>query len=268
MKKLLFAAVALSALSTIVTSCNTSSTNESVFQVILLKSIESKEVGKPILLREFGYSEASAQVPSTTNLFTDFVVLKEQKFTGLPSLNKMTYGYTTNALSIETVTGQNATRLDSLKFEDVNGTLLAAGLYVDGEVTPSKIKYNTAGYRSMVGDTTLVIENDTYISATIGAAEKPVVSYTYTLSFNEMGIQQYGIVGTPYNWSTNRFGKQSKYLLEGFTRIENGAEVKYAFSYTLDGNGLISEEKIKRNNEDFMTNKYVYVLGTIKRTNI
>lgn len=253
MKKLLLGALALT---TVLTSCNTNSSDESNYYVILLKSMETTKKAQPPVKKEYGYAEFGASRPNETNSFTKPPLLKEQKIQGGP-VSRIVYDYSATAIERATTT-IGATVIDSLKLNDKG---MAFQIYVDEKPQPYSIEYNTDGYRTKVGDVVLTVEGRVYKNATENGVT--VATYEYSNNVNRLNLQQFGIYGVENDWTTDRFGIQSLYLLSSCKLLEKGEMVDYVFSYEIDGNGLVTKEKISRKGEDFSETKFTYTIGNV-----
>lgn len=255
MKKLSLAALVLVAT---FTSCmNGGSSSPTEQYVILLTSLESRTLDN-VYTWDFGYSEIDSLKVKTKYEFRSAPVLREQVITG-DTISRIVYSYSKTALTVN-VHSNKGVKTDSLKLDS---KLMAAELYVNEKPTPYYIHYDSDGYRTQIGDVTMKLGNHTYENAIKDS--KDIVSYEYTNVANAMGIQQFGVYGSTYFWPSDRFGRQSRYLLSAVKIVENGAIVTYKFKYDLNENGLVKEETITRDEKPFMSNKYAYKVGIIRR---
>lgn len=256
MKKLILIACAFVGL---LSSCKNGTQGGAVYYVYMINTMESLGQGSRIpVVTHFKYSDLTG-TPSINNTYKDFPRLVEQTITG-DTLNKITYGYTAKSIACTRYAIDETKYYDSLSI-DARG--MANGIWLENnKTTPYYIQYSTDGYRTKVADTTFRMGTmNSYHTAFLGSDE--IAEYSYTTSPNFIGLQQYGIYGSPYYWATDQFGAQSDYLLSEVTKIENGVPVKYTFSYQLNINGFVSQETILRNDLPFMVNKYTYVMAMI-----
>lgn len=258
MKKLFLALLTSSLVFTSCTNNNGGGGGSDVLYVYLLTDINTtndKEVKSSVKLE---YGDLHSSGPSADFKFTTYPVLKMQ--TVLPQ-GGQTIKYTykdKNKLVIEKFS-KGETRIDSMLY---NEQAMVDQIFVNNKPEPFNIKYNTNGYRSAIGnDTTFAVMNGNYESMMIKG--EVVVEYQYSEHPNVIGLQQFGIVGEPNMWQSERFGKQSRNLLDRVI-VKNGEEtVNYTFSYMANGNGLILEEIIKKDGKTFLTNKYSYQVGVV-----
>lgn len=254
MKKLTLAALALVAVS--FTSCMKGSDSYYEGYVILLTSMESQSLDNAYTWN-FGYSEIDSLKVKTKLEFKSAPVLREQTITG-DTISKITYGYSKTALSLK-VASNTGTTLDSLKFDD---KFMASQLYVDQQPTPYFIEYDQDGFRTKVKDVQMKLEGGVYKNAIQNDTD--IVTYEYTNLRNAIGLQQFSILGSDYYWPSDRFGRQSLYLLSTVKRVEGEETATYKFKYELNENGLVTTETITRDDKPFMTNKYTYKMGVVR----
>lgn len=257
MKKLF---IALLTSSLAFTSCTTNNGGggSDVLYVYLLTEVNTTDEHEIKTGMKMEYGDLYSATSSADYKFTTYPVLKLQ--TLLPQ-GKEVLKYTykdKNKLVIEK-SGNGQNKIDSMLYND---NAMVDQIYVDNKLEPFYIKYSTNGYRSAIGaDTTFSLMDGNYQSMMVKG--EIVREYRYSNHPNVIGLQQFGIVGEPVLEQSERFGKQSRHLLEKVIIKENEKSVEYTFSYMIDGNGLVREEIIKRDDKTFLVNKYDYKMGVI-----
>lgn len=273
MKKTIFTlGIALVALAGLV-GCSYEDQPSRMSFFMLTKMMTTNDVTNESKTSTYTFRQVSGTTPdpNNPNIFSTYPEVVREQIEG-DTLSRIEYSYNVKE---QTVTASryhingNDVYVDSLGLTEKG---LAATVLRDGQSpAPYWITYNDLRFRDKVGDTTLVSDPDhsglgsgaiVYRSATVDG--ELVAEYFYSSMPNFIKLQQHTIPGAPYYWSTERFGAQSTLLLDYSKIKENGDWVRYDFSYTLNSVGLVAEERISRNGQPFMTNKYAYTTGVIE----
>lgn len=251
MKKIIFTSLALVSM-----LCSCSDKGQGSYQTIIyaLISVESTTQGQAATTKsEYLYTDPTDPKSSQVGMFYEWPQLTLETITG-DTLQKITYSYGKNTLTARRYTTDGRVYQDSLAIGEQH--MASEVLTKDHPAKPYYIKYSTLGYRESVGDLRLSVDNSRYVSTTKDG--DVVARYSYTDAPNFISLQQYSIPGAPYYWTTDRFGKQSKLLLDYSIVRENGVDVTYQFRYEFNSNGFVREETITRQGQPFKTNIYRY----------
>lgn len=213
------------------------------------------------------YTDLSDPTSTSQTTFRGFPALTRQEITG-DTISKISYRYyhksTTfpaNTITCERFLNDGTTITDSLL---VNSHGMASTVInADGTTQPYYITYDYSGVaRTKVGEYTLEVENSNYLRA--NKNNNIAIDYQYTYINNLIGLQQFGICGSPYYWASDAFGGQSYNLLSKVV-VHNPGESpdNYEFSYSFDLYGFVSKEIITLNDQPYLTNTYTYTKGVV-----
>lgn len=203
-----------------------------------------------------GYNENGEKVPivlGEENVYGEPVISKMQATNNTFSLIEYTFVNNQSYLDVDIQTASGNESSESYKINRID----VADEYLvddDYQIMPD-IKYNDGGYRTQWGDYELTVSDGFYYYSQ--DSDSTTITYEYSLKYNTLGFQQFGIVGAPlYLNLTGCFGKQSKYLLSTVTHNQKGTITTYGFDYTLDSFGNIEQENISRNGDKYI--RYIY----------
>lgn len=257
--------IALAFIATTMTSCLNDTYDPQPLSYFTISSIVSEQVGQSPVKHEFGWGNLNSTSPIVLGEFQTKPFLIEHTIIGSSEetdVSKLHYKYTNTAITITTtIAGDDI--IDSLKLDQEK--YMAYQLYTDGVAGPYRISYDDFGYRSKVDDMEIKYSSTSIYRncESVSKNGSQIIKYEYSSNRQFIGLQQYGIIGEEHSWATDRFGYQNANLLSTMYRMEDDVEVKYTYSYVIDNYGLVKEEIIKRNDQDFMTNKYVYGIITV-----
>lgn len=213
------------------------------------------------------YTDLADPTSTSQTTFKGIPALTKQEITG-DTISKIEYRYyhksqtvPANSLTCVRHLLDGTTITDSLLVNPYG--MAATILKADGTKEPYYITYDYSGIaRNKVGEYTMEVENGNYMRA--NKNNTIAIDYQYTYINNLIGLQQFGICGSPYYWATDAFGGQSYNLLSKVI-VHNPGESpdSYEFSYSFDLYGFVSKEIITLNNQPYLTNTYTYTKGVI-----
>lgn len=252
MKTKLFAALVLAVT---LSGCTDNDYEQRYYVTGISKITTTDNTTNHVTVQDISYTDATGKV-LTSNSYQGYVRVLSQVIQGA-KVSKIDYRYNPDRTLVVTTTSAGGINKDSLLLDKY---MMVDSVYsfADAKWVDDTLQINAQGYREMEGRYALTVDrNGNYTSAT--RDDKPYCRYLYNNTpRNYMGLQQFPILGSEYNWLTDNFGYASRYLLSDAVVIENGDETLYTYSYYLNHEGYVVLETIKRNHEPYRTILYEY----------
>lgn len=252
----------------LVSSCNTGNLSNDYY-VTMLASTEYNYLQsgktKTVELKYTQYDETFQEVPfDESGCFSYAPVLKEQIVTG-DTVSKVIYTRKEDKILEIDMTSDSGEYNFIFKLNDKG---LADSIYNGTEFVPyTEIEYSSdsqSSLRTKVGEYELVSNSGDYTE--VRKNGERVIEYDYrfdspnvvSVPYNVLGFQQTEVPGHKYFWYSDAFGSQSRHLYKRARVVEEGEEVVYEHTYLVNQLGLIINETINRNGEQYMNINYEY----------